>query len=93
MSPLASFDENLFMAAMDFDRWPLAALLEEFEHVRRGNLCLLSHLQPEAWLKRGVVSDHPTSVRAIAHVMAGHAQHHLIILRERLGCKQPPAGG
>jgi hypothetical protein len=84
-TPLASFDEDDFMRAVDFDRWPFAELLAEFEAVRRSQLFLFEHLDPEAWLRRGLVGEHSTTVRAIAHVMGGHAKHHLDILHKRLG--------
>jgi hypothetical protein len=84
-TPLSSFDENDFMRAADFDRCPFAELLAEFESVRRSQLYLLQHLDPEAWLRRGLVNDHPTTVRAVAFVMGGHAKHHLDILHKRLG--------
>jgi hypothetical protein len=83
-TPLAGFDENQYMQAVDFDRYPLAELVREFEHVRRSHLLLLRHLEPAAWLRRGVVRDGPASTRAFAYVMAGHAKHHLDIVRQRL---------
>jgi len=85
VAPLASFDETVFMEAADFDRWPFAELVEEFELVRRSYLLLLKHLQPESWTRRGMVLDQPTTVRAMARVMYGHAEHHLKILHKRLG--------
>ena len=84
-TPLATFDETAFMQAANFDRWPLEELLREFEHVRRSNLLLLAHLEPQAWQRAGVALDHPATVRAMAYVMAGHVKHHLDILRRRLG--------
>jgi hypothetical protein len=84
-SPLAGFDENGFMEAVDFNRWPLAELVEECSHVRRANIALLTHLDEEAWLRQGVVNGHAATVRAMAYVMAGHAGHHLEIVRQRLG--------
>ena len=83
-TPLASFHEKGFMAATEFNRWPLAELLAELEHVRRSNVLFFRHLEPEAWVRRGVVADHPATVRAFAHIIAGHAQHHLDIVRRRL---------
>ena len=41
------------------------------------------HLSPAAWMRRGVASDMPFSVRALAHIAAGHVAHHLAILRDR----------
>ena len=86
-TPLAGFDETAFMDAADFNRWSLAELLEEFAHVRRGNIALFQHLDPAAWTRQGVASDHPATVRAMAYVMAGHVQHHLGILQQRLSVR------
>ena len=83
-SPLAGFDENAFMAAIDFNRWPLPELAEEFNHVRRGNLALFEHFDEGTWSRQGVVNGHAATVRAMAYVMAGHAAHHLSILKQRL---------
>ena len=83
-APLPGFDENGFMSAADFNRWPLADLVEEFAHVRRSSLALLEHLGEEAWTRGGNVSGHSATARAFGWVMAGHCQHHLGILRQRL---------
>ena len=72
------------MRAANFDRCPFVELLAEFESVRRSQLYLLQHLDPEAWLRRGLVGEHPTTVRAVAFVLGGHARHHLDILHKRL---------
>jgi hypothetical protein len=36
-----------------------------------------------AWDRRGIASDNPFTVRALAYMCAGHVTHHLVILRER----------
>jgi hypothetical protein len=84
-TPLAGFDENAWMQNMDFDRWPLVELLNEFEMVRRSHLALFLHHQPAAWTRRGVAIDHPATTRAFAYAIAGHTKHHLDIVRKRLG--------
>ena len=83
-TPLPSFDENAYMESATFDDYPIADLVSEFELLRRSHVAMLRHLDDDAWLRRGVVSNHPMTVRAIACVMAGHAEHHLRILRKRL---------
>lgn len=83
-APLASFDETIFMQSARFDDWPFAELFEEFALVRQSHLALLKHLASDAWTRHGLVLDHPTTVRAMARVMLGHAEHHLKILRKRL---------
>jgi hypothetical protein len=84
-TPLPGFDENAYMERVNFDRAALADLLDEFGLVRRSNILMLGQLDADAWLRQGVVNNHSMTVRAIACVMAGHAQHHLIILHKRLG--------
>jgi hypothetical protein len=39
----------------------------------------------EAWTRAGTVSGRPASARALAYITAGHARHHVAVLRERYG--------
>jgi hypothetical protein len=84
-TPLPGFDENEFMQFADFNACPMSELLEEFAFVRRGHLLLLRHLSPAAWQWRGTAVGHPATPRAYAYTMAGHAEHHLAIVKQRLG--------
>jgi len=82
-SPLPSFDDQAWVAEMGAGDRTLADTVEEFALVRRASLALFRHLPPEAWLRQGMASDHPASVRALAYVMAGHARHHLEVVGAR----------
>jgi len=82
--PLSSFDETAFMKFANFDRRPLPGLMQEFELVRRSHLTLFQNLDSDSWLRQGIVNDHASSARSWIYVTAGHAQHHLDILRKRL---------
>jgi len=82
-TPLPGFDENSFVANAGFDSRSLADLAEEFEYMRRSNVYLFKHLDGGSWLRRGAANDNEISVRAIAHVIAGHELHHVGILRSR----------
>jgi hypothetical protein len=81
---LPGFDENAYVASAPFDACRFPDLLTEFELVRRANLSMLRQMPQEAWLRRGVASGNPVSVRALAYILVGHARHHLNILRKRL---------
>lgn len=82
-TPLPGFDENAYVEALDLGAVELTDLVGEFEAVRRANLHLFNRL-PEAALDRGgEASGKPVTVRALLYITAGHAQHHLKILRER----------
>lgn len=88
-TPLAGFDEDAFVAASGADDRAMRSLLAEFEAVRAATLALLEGLPHEAWERRGQANGGPVSTRALAHIVAGHAQHHLRLLGERYGLEVP----
>ena len=55
----------------------------EFDRLRGSTVDLFSNLPEDAWSRRGVASDAPFSVRALAFLCAGHVLHHIRILKER----------
>lgn len=84
-TPLPGFDENAYMLQQDFDRCQIANLLEEFLSLRKSHILMLRQFSGDAWDRRGTVNGNSMSTRAAAYVLAGHAEHHLRILRARLG--------
>lgn len=91
-TPLASFEENQYVAAGRYHRRSLEGLLAEFEAVRASSNLLFDAIEPDAWNRRGMASGMPVSARALAHITAGHAEHHLGILAERYGLAVPAVG-
>ncbi len=84
-TPMEGFDENAYVPAGQFDRRPLAELIDEFEAVRRATVALVRGLQPEAWTRIGTANGKAISVRALVYIAAGHERDHLGTLRERYG--------
>jgi DinB superfamily len=82
-APLPSFDQNVAVAAAHSDGGSWASHIEEFKAVRAATLCLFRNLPSEAWLRKGIASGNPFTVRAIAYVIAGHVVHHRSILEAR----------
>jgi uncharacterized damage-inducible protein DinB len=82
---LPGFDENEYMANVNFDKQTLAELAEGLAATRRATVALVRGLEDEAWSRRGVANNNPITVRALAWVTAGHERHHLNVLRERYG--------
>lgn len=80
---LPGMEQDEYMAGADFDARTLADLAEEFSHLRRANVLMLRGFTEAAWTRRGVASDNEVTVRALAHIIAGHAAHHTQILRTR----------
>jgi len=83
LTPLPGFEQDDYVRAANFNAHALRDLAEELAHVRAATLSLLRHLDGEAWLRRGTANDSEVSVRAIAHIIAGHEAHHVGVLRTR----------
>jgi hypothetical protein len=84
-TPLPSFDQDPYVAAAHSDARTLESLVSELEAVRASTLALVRSLGAEAWGRRGTASGREVSARALAHIIAGHLDHHAAILRERYG--------
>ena len=84
-TPLPGFEESEWAPESHADRRPMGEILDEFRAVRAASLALFRSFEPEATTRFGTAVDAPTSVRALAWVIAGHELHHVNVLRERYG--------
>ncbi|HEY6196117.1 MAG TPA: DinB family protein [Candidatus Eisenbacteria bacterium] len=84
-TPLPGFDENTWVPAARFDSRPLADLVADYVAVRTATLALFSSFDEATLLRRGIANGAEVSVRALAHIIAGHELHHVSLLRERYG--------
>jgi hypothetical protein len=82
-TPLPGFDENVFAQEAPYDALPLATIVRDFDTTRQSTLALFRSFDEAAWPRRGVANEVEMSVRAVAYVIAGHARHHMNVLRER----------
>ncbi|MGD0360074.1 MAG: DinB family protein [Bryobacteraceae bacterium] len=82
-TPLASFEQDEYVRSGNFGDCRLSDLIEEFIAVRRATVWLFRHLSADAWMRIGIASDNPVSVRALAYIVAGHELHHRRILQEK----------
>ena len=80
---LPSFDQDFAMGRAAADGRTLASHLEEFRSLRASTQALFRELPPEAWMRRGVASGNPFTVRALAYIIVGHVNHHLRVLKEK----------
>ena len=84
-TPLPGFEENEWVPAGRFDRRPLPDLVAEYEVVRAATLAMFGSFDEDDLLQRGKANDAIVSVRALAHIIAGHELHHVGLLKERYG--------
>jgi len=81
--PLPGMDQDEFVAGADFDSRSLSSLMSEFGHLRRGAIELFESLDEGVLSRSGVASETRLTVRSIIYLIAGHADHHMEVLRER----------
>jgi hypothetical protein len=82
-SPLPSFDQHIAVSTAGADERSWGSHMDEFRAVRAASLEFFQNLPAQAWARRGIASENPFTVRAIAYIMAGHVTHHTTILRQR----------
>ena len=84
-TPLPAFEENDYVRSAGSDARTMSDLVDELRAVRESTVRMFASFPDEAWTRTGTVSGRPVSVRALAYITAGHARHHLAILRDRYG--------
>lgn len=81
--PLPGFDQSVAAATAHADSIAWSAHLEEFKRVRLATISFFQNLPADAWARKGIASDNPFTVRALAFIIPGHAAHHFKILRTK----------
>ncbi len=84
---LQGFEQDDYVAAANSNSRSTSELLAELKSVRRATLSLLESLTTADTERTGVANGKSISVRAMAYVIAGHAQHHLELLRKQFAGK------
>jgi hypothetical protein len=81
--PLAGVDQNVLMRGARFALRSMGDLLEEWAHLRAAQTLQYRRFDEEILSRTGTANGAQFTVRAILHIVAGHAQHHLNVLAER----------
>lgn len=82
---LPGFEEDSYAQTAGSDARRVADLTSELLDVRTSTIRLFDSFPDDAWERRAMVSVGEVTVRALAYIVAGHARHHLNVLRERYG--------
>ena len=86
---LPSFDENSWAAHSSANSRNWKDMLNEFLAVREASILMFDAFSEEQLRSIGVASSKEFNVLAIGYIIAGHAEHHIDIIRERyLGKKK-----
>ena len=81
---IEGFEQDHYVVAANSNARGTSELLAELKSVRGATLSLLESLTTTESERSGIANGKSISVRALAYVIAGHAQHHLELLREQL---------
>jgi hypothetical protein len=84
-TPLANFEEDLYVPMGRFDERPVEDVLEEWRTVRAATLSLFASFDEAALSRSGPARGLRVSVRALCWITAGHVRHHFDVLRDRYG--------
>ncbi len=82
-SPLPGFDQDVAMAVAGAEARSWRSHVDEFHAVRAATSTFFRGLPADAWSRRGIASDNPFTVRALAWITVGHVAHHVKIVREK----------
>ncbi|MCC7033254.1 MAG: DinB family protein [Acidobacteria bacterium] len=86
-TPLAGFDERQWAAAAPHHHRPIKHIVHELLAVRAATLALVHSLDEAALARSALANDMAVTARALCWILAGHSQHHLMILYERYGAR------
>ena len=78
---LAGFEQDDYVREANSNARSLEDLLNEFESVRKATIALFGSLPAGAEKRRGMANGNPATVRALAYIAGGHAQHHYELLK------------
>jgi hypothetical protein len=84
-TPNPDFEQNSYVAGLDYENVSMADLIEEFATLRKSNGLMLRRLGEEQLARTGTASGRDLSARAIPFMMGGHFVYHFEIMAKRLG--------
>lgn len=66
----------------DSDR-SILSLVNEFKALRNANIHLFTNIKEEAWLRMATLSNNKTTARAMAYMIFGHVEHHILLNKQK----------
>lgn len=79
---LPGYDHELYALESNANAKFKDQLLKEFVAVHRATIMFFNQLSNEALKRKGTASGEELTVEMIAHIIAGHTQHHLSVIEE-----------
>ena len=80
---LPGFDQDPWAQHANYVDLKIADVAAQFKSVRQATIDLFKYMDASAWSRQGIANRNPMSARAAAFIIAGHAAHHVEILKAR----------
>lgn len=81
-TPLPGFDQDQYAENCQLSHVSGEDILDAFLSTRISTQIMLTHFDDHDWMKKGIASDHSTSVLALGCMIVGHANHHVNLFRD-----------
>ena len=82
-SPLAGYDQELFVKNSRFDELSLKQLIADFKNVRMASISLMNTLSEQQFYLKGFVWKFEMTIEDFLKATIGHELHHINIIKER----------
>ena len=81
---LPGFEQDDFVANVDYNSVTIGDLLEEFVACRRSNELMFRRFSESNWSQSGMANGTLISTQALAYLVVGHVRYHLKIIEGRV---------
>lgn len=80
--PIPGFEQDDYVAAVNFDGRTVSDLIDEFVAVRAASVRLFEHMTDEMLMRRAIANNNEISARAAGYFIAGHERYHIKHMKE-----------
>ena len=82
-TPLPGFEENEYASNSGANERSFESIISEIKLLHASTISLFENFNSEMLLKEGTASGGSVSVRALGYIIAGHAKHHLEVIKAK----------
>ena len=82
-TPLAGFDQDAFVQTCNVEEREQSSVIEEYHTTRHATLALINGLNENVAHFIGNASGWDVSFAALCHIIAGHEEHHMEVIKTR----------
>jgi uncharacterized damage-inducible protein DinB len=81
-TPLASFEQDDYVAGGNFNQRDWENLIAEYSALRQATIAFAGGTSPEHLERMGTASEKPVSARALLYITVGHERRHVELIKQ-----------